>query len=442
MPYASEYIAVIQAGGMGTRLYPLTHDEIPKPMLRLDGKPMIEWQIDCLKRYGVKEYIIVVGHLGDKIKEYFGDGTCLGISVSYLEENEPLGSAGALFYLKDTLREKKFFLIYSDVMFDIDIDRMIAFHEKKQALATILVHPNAHPSDSDLVVMGDDGRIIAFDDRDNIRTYWYDNIVNAGIHILDGEMLKELDYPRKIALEKELLAHFIPLGRVYGYRTTEYVKDVGTVDRFKNAENDKKKKIWTARNLSQMQKCIFLDRDGTINKYKGLIAHEDEFELEENAAEAIRKINESGYLAIVVTNQPVVARGMCDIDDVKTIHKKMTVLLGEQGAYLDDIIFCPHHPDKGYPEENRKYKIDCSCRKPKTGMIEKMKERYNIDLSMSYMIGDSTVDVQTGVNSGMSTVLLRCGQGGKDRKYDVKPDMWADDILDAVTKIIGGEKSG
>ena len=441
MSYMSKYVAVIQAGGLGTRMYPLTHDKIPKSMLRLDGKPMMEWQIECLKRYGVKEYIIVVGHLGDQIKEYFGDGIRLGISISYLEEREPLGSAGALFYLKDTLREKNFFLIYSDVMFDIDVNRMAAFHEKKHALATILVHPNAHPKDSDLVVMEEDGRVTAFDDRDNARNYWYDNIVNAGLHILRGEMLKILDSPRRIALEKDLLAQFIQASGVYGYRTTEYVKDAGTVDRFKKVEADKKNSIWSARNLAHMQKCIFLDRDGTINKYKGLIANADAFELEENAAEAIRKINESGYLAIVVTNQPVVARGMCSFEDVKEIHKKMTVLLGERGAYLDDIIFCPHHPDKGYPEENKRYKRDCLCRKPKTGMIEKMKERYNIDLSRSYMIGDSTVDVQIGENSGMKTVLLKCGQGGKDGKYDVRPDMKANDILEAVNMIIGDEKS-
>ena len=139
----------------------------------------------------------------------------------------------------------------------------------------------------------------------------------------------------------------------------------------------------------------------------------------------------------MVTNQPVVARGLCDIEDVNRIHRKMQVLLGEQGAYLDDIVFCPHHPDKGYPEENPEYKRVCACRKPAIGMIEQMADKYNIDLAQTYMIGDSTVDIQTGVNAKMHTVLVLTGQAGLDRKYPIKADDTAEDVLDAVRQILG-----
>lgn len=433
---SSNYIAVIQAGGMGSRLYPLTHDEIPKPLLPMNGKPMMEWQIDCLKRYGIKEYIIVVGHLGDKIKDYFGNGSRFDVSISYFDETEPLGSAGALCCLRERLRDRNFFLIYADVMFDIDLPRMICFHENKDALATILVHPNAHPYDSDLVLMDDDARVTGFDGRNNKRDYWYDNIVNAGVHILSGTLLEKMGNPKRMALEKDLLEPLVSSGRIYGYRTTEYVRDAGTVDRFHTVGNEQKAGIWASRNLARPQKCIFLDRDGTINQYKSLIANEDGFVLEKNAAEAIRMINQSGYLAIAVTNQPVVARGMCSIEDVRNIHKKMAVLLGRERAYLDDVIFCPHHPDKGYPEENPKYKTECQCRKPKSGMIDEMARKYNIDLSMSWIVGDSTVDIQTGINAGLKTVLVATGQCGEDGKYDVRAEIQAIDILDAVCKIL------
>ena len=133
----------------------------------------------------------------------------------------------------------------------------------------------------------------------------------------------------------------------------------------------------------------------------------------------------------------MVARGLCDIEEVEKIHRKMQVLLGNQRAYLDDIVFCPHHPDKGYPEENPKYKIVCNCRKPATGMIEETALRYNIDLAESYMIGDSTADILAGQNAGVRTILVLTGQAGKDGKYDVKPDSIAEDLLDAVMQIIG-----
>ena len=206
--------------------------------------------------------------------------------------------------------------------------------------------------------------------------------------------------------------------------------------RFYKVEEEHKNRVWKKRNLKNKQKCVFLDRDGTINVFKGLIDKEELFELEKNVSQGIRKLNEAGFLVIVITNQPVVARGLCEEDDVKKIHKKMQVLLGEEGAYVDDIVYCPHHPDKGYPEENSEYKILCKCRKPAIGMIERMVEKYNIDLGQSYFIGDSTIDIQTGKNAGIKTILLKTGQAGLDGKYSVRPDYIADNLVSAVDYMI------
>lgn len=431
-----QYTAVIQAGGKGTRLITLTKDVIPKPMLLINGKPMLQWQIESLKEYFITDIVIIIGHLGNKIQEYFGDGSWLGVHITYIEETVPLGSAGALYYLKETLGEKDFILIFGDVMFELAWDRMLAFHGQKSALATLLVHPNAHPFDSDLIIMDENSRIMGMDSKHNVRNYWYKNLVNAGIYILNAKILENMEGPVKIDLEKDLLCPLMGEGAIYGYQTPEYVKDAGTVDRFFTVCREQEAGVWRKKKLSNQQKCIFLDRDGTINQYNGLVSHEEQLELEPCAAEAIRRINESGCLAIVVTNQPVVARGMCTIEDVKRIHRKMEVLLGREGAYLDDIVFCPHHPDKGYPEENPEYKITCSCRKPATGMIEEMVKKYNIDSSCSYIIGDSMVDIQTGKNAGLHTVLVHTGEAGKNKKYDVMPEMEANDLLDAVNAII------
>ena len=204
------------------------------------------------------------------------------------------------------------------------------------------------------------------------------------------------------------------------------------MDRVNQTLADIERGVIAGKCLKNKQRCIFMDRDGTINQYKGLVYKEEDFTLEDCAVDAIRKINQSGRLGIVITNQPVVARGLCGIEDVENIHKKMETLLGKEGVFLDDVFY----PDKGYPEENPAYKIPCECRKPKTGMIREAAERYNIDLAGSWMIGDTTMDIQTGINAGMRTALVQTGEAGNDKKYDVKPDLACKDLLDAVEKIL------
>lgn len=186
------------------------------------------------------------------------------------------------------------------------------------------------------------------------------------------------------------------------------------------------------------KKCIFLDRDGTINVYKCLLHKKEDLELEKKSAEAIKMINNSEYLCIVVSNQPVVARNLCTLDKVWGINKRLEELLyKENGAYLDDIFICPHHPHKGYPEENIKYKIDCNCRKPKIGMIQDAAKKHNIDLSKSYIIGDTTIDIMAGLNGGLKTVLVKTGLAGEDKSFNVEADYVVDNLLEAVKLIIG-----
>lgn len=435
-----KYMAVIQAGGMGTRMQELTGDKIPKPMLLLNGKPMLEWQIQNISKYDIRDFVIITGHLGEKIKEYFRDGSMLGVHIRYIEEKEPLGSAGALTLLKSMhdFEATDYVVVFGDVMLDLDIHRLCCFHEKHGGLATLLAHPNSHPYDSDLLITDKAGQVLSIISKHEKRNEWYENLVNAGIYVLSGELITDLykNGIKKLDMERDVLKPLMGQGKVYAYRTPEYIKDAGTPERFLAVCREQSEGVWEQKNLTKKQHCVFLDRDGTINKYRGLIYKEEQLELEQGAAEAIRLLNEAGYLVIVVTNQPAVARGLCDIGDVEQIHKKLQVLLGEQGAYLDDIVFCPHHPDKGYPEENPLYKIPCKCRKPDTGMIDKMLEKYNIDIGKSYMIGDSSVDIQTGKNAGLKTILVATGQAGLDGKYAVQADMQAKDLLDAVKVIL------
>lgn len=425
------------AGGKGTRLRSITNDEIPKPMAPVAGKPILLWQVEQLRDQGVTDIVMIIGHLGHVIRDFFLDGKELGVTIRYIEESVPLGTAGALSMLPPYLTDNTFFLVFGDVLFDIDLNRMAAYHREKSAVATLFVHPNIHPFDSDLVVCEKSGRVTKFDSKHNVRDYWYHNCVNAGFYLLDRDVCLRVPANTKMALEKELLTGLIADGApVYGYHSPEYIRDVGTVERITHAEKELTSGFIASRSLRKKQKAIFLDRDGTINKKNGLIYREEQFALEDCAVEAIRKINQSGYLAIVITNQPVVARGLCQIEDVERIHMKMETLLGREGVYLDAVEFCPHHPDKGYPEENPDYKIPCHCRKPDIGMIEDCAERFNIDLTQSWMVGDTTIDIQTGVNAGTHTALVLTGDAGKDGKYVVQPELVCQDLLDAVGQIL------
>ena len=425
------------AGGKGTRLVSLTRDEIPKPMAPVLGKPLLLWQMECLKRNGVSDVILITGHLGHVIRDYFGDGAALGMNIQYYEETEPLGTAGALAHLSDLLIGDSFFLIFGDVLFDIDMERMAQFHREKKAVATLFVHPNSHPFDSDLVVTGENDRVVRFDSKHNVRDYWYENCVNAGFYLIERSLCSRVPKAGKTDLEKDVLAPLCTAGAgVYAYRSPEYIKDVGTIERIEAASGELARGHVAGRNLGLRQRAIFLDRDGTINIKNGLISSPDQLELEPCAVEAIRKINQSGYLAVVITNQPAVARGLCSLEDIHTIHKKISTLLGREGVFLDGIFFCPHHPDKGYPEENPAYKIPCHCRKPDVGMLEDCASKYHIELTASWFVGDTTVDIQTGTNAGTKTALVLTGDAGCDKKHDVTPDLVCRDLLEAVTRIL------
>lgn len=430
--------AVIMAGGKGTRISSITQDEIPKPMLTVGGKPILEHQIDCLKKSGIDEIIIIIGHLGKKIKDYFKEGENLGIKISYIEENpeKPLGTAGSLYYLKDSIKED-FILIFGDVFLSVDFSKMINFHKNNNSDATLLTHPNSHPFDSDLVVVDDKDKVISFDSKNNVRDYDYKNLVNSGIYAFSPRIFDYIKEPVKLGLEHGVIAKMLESGdNVYSYKSTEYVKDMGTPERYESVNKDYENGICTNRNLTNRQKCIFLDRDGTINELVGFLKRKEQLKLLKNAAEAIKLINSSEYLCVVITNQPVIARGECTFEELEEIHKRLETLLGNDGAYIDGLYYCPHHPDKGFEGEIPELKIDCDCRKPKIGMILKAQKDFNINIEESYMIGDSTLDIKLAENAKMKSILLETGEAGKDGKFEIKPDYIEKDLYEAVKRIL------
>lgn len=179
---------------------------------------------------------------------------------------------------------------------------------------------------------------------------------------------------------------------------------------------------------------VLLDRDGVICVEKHLLHRKEEFELLPRVGEAIKLLNDNYWKVAVVTNQPVVARGLCSEEDVKEIHNYMRDLLGKEGALLDSVYYCPHHPTVG---NNPNYTKECECRKPGIGMFLQAKKDFGLEsLKNSYMAGDRTADIKAGNIAGCKTILLKTGYGGNDGFNDAAPMFEAEDLYEAVVKII------
>lgn len=412
---------VIMAGGKGTRITSVASD-IPKPMIKIGDKPVLEHELDCLRDQGFTDIIITVSHLGHIIMDYFGDGSKIspatgrpfGVHIDYYFEQEPLGNAGALFKIRDKLTED-FLLLNADALFDVDFKRFVNYHQRHGALATLLAHANDHPYDSGLLVVDKNNYVQQWLTKEDARPEYYRNIVNGGLHVLSPKLLETEISADKVDLDRQILKPLAGTGKMLCYNSPEYAKDMGTPERYYAACKDYAAGKIQGKNLRNKQKAVFLDRDGTINKYVGYLRSPEEFELLPGVGEAIRKINSSGYLAIVVTNQPVIARGEVTVEGLQLIHNKMETLLGKEGAYLDGIYYCPHHPDKGFAGEVVELKIKCDCRKPQPGLLLHVAKDFNIDLQASWMVGDSKSDIEAGKAAGCKTVLVGTGEFEQDK---------------------------
>ena len=423
---------VILAGGKGTRLG-LT--DIPKPMVPMAGKPLLEHQIELAKSYGIDEIFILSGHLAHVISDYFGDGSKWGIKIHHIVEPYPLGTAGSLKLLEGKLTDR-FLVFYGDVVMDFDIKSFQEFDSSHESIATILVHPNSHPYDSDLVEIDSDFQVKSFLSKPHPEELIYKNLVNAAVYILSPQIMDYIESGISSDFGKHIFPKLLEKGqKIYAYQTAEYIKDMGTKDRFplvcQDLETGKVKRL----NRKNARPAIFLDRDGTLNKDMDKNPNINDFQLLNKVSEAIFKINQSDYLSIVVTNQPMIAKGFVTFEDVENVHKKMETLLGKEHAYLDGIYYCPHHPEKGFEGEIPELKIDCDCRKPKIGMFLKAQKDFNIDLTHSWMIGDREADMKAGKAAGCKTILVN----NETLKTEYS-DYICSNLAEAVNLIMKGTK--
>ena len=483
----NKIIGIILAGGRGSRLSKFT-EEIPKPLIPILGKPVMEYQLEKMAEAGIKDIYVTVGYLKDKIIDYFGDGSKFGCHINYIKEESPLGSAGAFFYLKDKI-DRTAIVVCGDIIFNLNIEKFYNYHKERGGRITIVTHPNSHPYDSDLVILkrqydefvtlsdyinlgysredlyknndktlkslsnefyknlfnskeykelihkkhNKSNLVLKYDRKENApkRTN-YHNLVNAGICMIESDTLEYFENLEKKDLEKDFISHYIDESKVYSYKTFDYIKDMGTYDRLDKVEDDIKKGKLES---NKKYKAIFLDRDGTVNVYDDSELNKNNIELIKDADKAIKLINDNGYICILVTNQPKIAKNLTTYELLDEVHAKLETMIGRSGAYFDEIYYCPHHQEYGIDGENPELKIVCDCRKPNTGMIDRAVEEYNIDLSGSYLIGDSHFDLDLGKNSNIKTILVKTGLGIEN--IDSKNYYHlSENLLDAVNFIL------
>ena len=183
-----------------------------------------------------------------------------------------------------------------------------------------------------------------------------------------------------------------------------------------------------------MNKAIFLDRDGTINVDKDYVYKVVDFEFEKGAVKGLKILQTLGYQLIIVTGQSGIGRGYYSEEDYHKFMDNLHLQLARHNIIIDGEYFCPHHPEKGIG----KYKFDCKCRKPKTGMLEQAVKDFDIKLSLSWVIGDKTDDIEMGRRAGCKTILVKTGKAGKDGNYNVKPN-YVTENLEEAAKIIQNE---
>lgn len=416
--------AFILAGGKGTRLAQRLAGK-PKPLVDVCGTPLLERQVRLLEAHGVDDIVVLVNHAADQIEAFF-QANSFSARVRIVDDGQPRGTAGAVMAGLDLMQERSL-IVYGDTLFDIDVPHMLEAHLASGAEATLLLHPNDHPVDSDLVGLGLDGFVTAFHPHPHPPGANLRNLVNAAFYVVERAALERWrNVPTPNDFGQNLFPAMIDAGqRLLGYVSAEYIKDLGTPGRLDKVERHLSSGIVEAASRRNPQEAIFIDRDGTLNIPAGYISSPKDLELIPGVAEAMRRLNDAGKRTVLITNQPVVARGECDLETLDRIHGRLDTLLSSAGAYLDRIYFCPHHPDGGYPGEVAELKIRCNCRKPAGGMVEAAISDMGIERHRSWMVGDSGRDMELARRTGLLSAMVLTGE----EDISARPDAEAYDFV-------------
>lgn len=394
------YAIVILVGGKGSRISDLLKGK-SKPELHLTkNKKIIDYQLKQLVKYNKKIFFLSNSKLSS-LKKYLKKKYSKILNYELIEENKELGTAGALKNLENT-KFDNFLIIYGDLLFNIDFKKLLIFHKQKKSDCTLLTHPNSHPYDSDAVKVDEDNKV----KKIYIKKIKYKpNNCLSGIKIINKKCFKFIKKDKFQDFTKHFLISLIKSKKkIYAYSTREYVKDIGTIDRIKKARKELKTVKYKNGSLNYSLPAIFIDKDGVINKMDKKKHYQSIKHFFYNSIEALKIINNSKFLAVMITNQPAIAKGIISEKKFKNDLEYLTSKLGEKNVYFDKIYYCPHHPERGFKNEITKLKINCKCRKPNNGLFLRAINELNIDVKKSFMIGDQISDYEAAKKTNIKFI--------------------------------------
>lgn len=429
---------VVLMGGLGSRLGQQTANT-PKPLILVNGTPFFEYEFKLLLKSGFRKFLFLVGYRAYMIEEYFGDGSRYGqdVQISYSYDGEELLGTGGAVVKALPLLENDFMLIYADSFMDINYFEVVYryFEGKERGRNSLMtVMENSDRFDKSNVVF-QDGEILVYNKKTPTPEMQY---IDYGIEVFSKEIFQNFNLGIKIDLA-DFQTQLVENGMCVGCEETHRFYEIGTADSL--AEFTK----YIRERFEKPHPACFIDRDGVINE---IVFNENTEQLDSpmnveelifcpNAMEGLKKLAEAGYLLFIVTNQPAAAKGKTTLADIYDINTNIVKTAQEKNIQVMEVSMCPHHP-VGTADAKEKFLIKkCECRKPAVGLITSILDKYNIDLTASYMIGDSYTDILAGKNAHLRTAFIgdyKCDVCSR-LKYN-KPDLVGKDLFELAKKIV------
>jgi mannose-1-phosphate guanylyltransferase len=395
--------ALLLAGGLGTRLRPLT-DTMPKCLVPIADRPLLDHWVECLAEAGIAEARINTHAHAGRVRAYLESVNAQG-RLRLVESYEPvlLGSAGTVAANADLSHGvDQVVIIYADNLSDIDLRPLLGFHRRHGDPLTMVLFRAPNPHACGIAELDAEDRIVSFTEKPERPA---SDLANAGLYVVDAAAYREIAALQAFDLGFDVLPRFV--GRMRGWVWGGYYRDIGTHEALEQAGRDAAE-VFPKRpdpGPGALRPAVFLDRDGTVIEHVPYLSDPARVRLLPGSAEALLRLRRAGFACVLVTNQSAISRGTLTEDRLEEIHAEMNRQLAARGAALEGLYYCPVAPDG-----DDRTVVECPDRKPGPGMLLHAAADLRLDLGASWMVGDLISDVLAGLNAGCQSILLQSGQ--------------------------------
>lgn len=362
--------AVILAGGKGTRIKKFLQNK-QKCVASFNNKTFLDYILRYLSKFDINKIYILTGHKSKEIFKKFNNKKINFIEISCIREAKPLGTGGALNKLKQ-LGVNDFFLLNGDSIIDLNINKLRDNINKDSIGIFSLIKNKNYNNNHKLNNLDLKKKKLVFSNKNSL--------MNAGVYFFKKRILKFI-FNKKMSLEVDIIPKLINRKLLDGIKfDNKSFIDIGTPDNFLNTQTHLIKNF--------KKPAVFLDRDGVINEDFNYVHKFKNFSYRSGVINGLKFLIKKGYYIFIVTNQAGIAKGYFSLKDFENLHIKIKNDLSKKNIFIDDVKFCPHHPEG----INKNYKIKCKCRKPGNKMITDLIKEWDLDLNKSFMIGDKKKD--------------------------------------------------